>query len=166
MFIINTCSTYVITNRMRKNTLLIALMLCFTFGAEAQTTSNGQIAAAEMKAAPHRVIMQLVSGDTLAHKALMHQLKNLKEVWADSVEIEVLVQGPGLDILTKEKTTQSENIYKLKQSGIHFTACEFSLKQRNVKKEDILPEMEFVRYGLVEIIKRQEQGWSYLKAGF
>lgn len=114
----------------------------------------------------HHVIMQMVSADTLAHKSLLSQLRNLKEVWGDSVEIEVLVQGPGLDLMMIGKSTQKENIYKVKEKNVHFSICEFSLRQRGLTREEILPGMDFVKYGLVEIITKQEQGWSYLKAGF
>lgn len=114
----------------------------------------------------HNVIMQIASSDTLAHKALMHQLKNLKEYWAEAVSLELLVQGPGLDLVLAAKSTQSEAIAKLKDSGIRFVACEFSMKQRNVKADELLPGMEMVPFGLVEIITRQEEGWTYLKAGF
>ncbi|MBL7924403.1 MAG: DsrE family protein [Bacteroidia bacterium] len=116
--------------------------------------------------AMHKVIFQMVSGDTLAHKALMHQLNNLKEVWGDAVTLEVLVQGPALDLLQSAKSTQKESIAGLNKRGIHFAACEFSMKQRHITKEEILPGVEFVKYGLVEIITKQEQGWSYLKGGF
>lgn len=117
-------------------------------------------------AGQHHVIMQITSGDTLAHKALMHQLRNLKEYWADAVSLEVLIQGPALDMVLAAKSTQKEAIGRMKASGIRFVACEFSMKQRNVNADELLPGMETVPFGLVEIITRQEEGWTYLKAGF
>ena len=151
---------------MKKIKLLFVVVLINTFSSFAQTSASGKTEISGSKTAQHRVIMQMVSGDTLAHKALISQLKNLKEVWADSVEIEVLIQGPALDMIIANKTTQQEGIYKLKQKGVRFIACEFSMSQRKVTKEELLKEMESVKYGLVEIITKQEQRWSYLKAGF
>lgn len=151
---------------MKKIKLLFVVVLINTFSSFAQTSASGKTEISGSKTAQHRVIMQLVSGDTLAHKALMLQLKNLKEVWADSVEIEVLIQGPALDMIIADKTTQQEGISKMKQKGVRFIACEFSMRQRKVTKEELLKDVESVNYGLVEIITKQEQGWSYLKAGF
>ncbi|MBK7888911.1 MAG: DsrE family protein [Bacteroidetes bacterium] len=151
---------------MKKIKLLFVVVLINTFSSFAQTSASGKTEISGSKTAQHRVIMQLVSGDTLAHKALMFQLKNLKEVWADSVEIEVLIQGPALDMIIADKTTQQEGISKMKQKGVRFIACEFSMRQRKVTKEELLKDVESVNYGLVEIITKQEQGWSYLKAGF
>ena len=50
-------------------------------------------------------------------------------------------------------------------SGVRFVACENTMKQKNIKKEEILPEVGFVPMGIGEIIMKQEKGWSYLKAG-
>lgn len=152
---------------MKSFLLLISALFLITIQADAQKGQSESKAAAQIEtAAMHKVIMQLTSNDTLAHKALMNQLKNLRDVWGDSAVIEVLIQGPGLDLLLQSKSTQPDNIAKLRKEGIHFVVCEHSMKQRKIVKEDLLPDLEFVKYGLVEIITRQEKGWSYLKAGF
>ena len=41
----------------------------------------------------HQVVIQLTSGDTLVWKAVMNNLKHLKEAWGDSVAIEVVAHG-------------------------------------------------------------------------
>jgi intracellular sulfur oxidation DsrE/DsrF family protein len=40
------------------------------------------------------------------------------------------------------------------------------LKEREVPKEAILPNMDYVKMGIGEIVVKQEQGWTYIKAGF
>ena len=40
------------------------------------------------------------------------------------------------------------------------------MSNSKVAKEELLKDVECVIYGLVEIITKQEQGWTYLKAGF
>lgn len=114
----------------------------------------------------HKVIMQLAQNDPAAHKGLMNQLTALKEAWGDSVVIEVLAHGPGVECFMTEKATQMEAIQKLKAAGIHFVICENTLKQKSIAKEQLLSGLEFVKFGLVEVISKQEQGWTYIKAGF
>jgi intracellular sulfur oxidation DsrE/DsrF family protein len=46
-----------------------------------------------------------------------------------------------------------------------FNACEFSIKERKVDRSKIISVSGFVPAGIVEIVSRQEQGWSYIKAG-
>jgi hypothetical protein len=114
----------------------------------------------------HRIVMQLSSNDTLVWKGLMNNLKHLTAGWGDSVVIEVVAHGPGIDFLTKGKTTQQEKITHFKQIGILFIACENTMMERKIPKESIIAEASFVRMGIGEIVQKQEQGWSYIKIGF
>lgn len=114
----------------------------------------------------HRIIMQLSSNDTLVWKGLMNNLKHLKTGWGDSVVIEVVAHGPGLDFLTKGKTTQQEKITHFKKMGIEFIACENTMAERKIARETIITEAGFVKMGIGEIVRKQEQGWSYIKIGF
>lgn len=116
--------------------------------------------------AQHRVVMQVTSSDTLVWKSLMNNLKHLKAGWGDSVIIEVVVHGPGIDLLTKGKTTQQEKITQFTTMGINFMACENTIRERKIPKENIIPEAGFVKMGVGEIVMKQEQGWSYIKVGF
>ena len=50
----------------------------------------------------HRIVFQLSSGDSLAHKSLMKQLNNFISI-APKSKIEVVCHGPGLDILVAAK---------------------------------------------------------------
>lgn len=114
----------------------------------------------------HRVIVQIASNDTIAWKGLMNNIKNLKSVWGDSVTIFVVAHGPGLDLLTKGKTNQLQNISLYRKMGVTFNACEKSMEERKVPKEMIIEDAGFVKMAVAEIVARQEQGWSYYKAGF
>jgi uncharacterized protein len=119
------------------------------------------------QAAPgHKMVMQLASNDTMVWKGLMNNLRNLKEGWGDSLQLEVVAHGPGIELLMQQKTNQLENIRKMKAKGIIFYACENTMKEKKIPVEAIIPEANFVRMGIGHIVVRQEQGWSYIKAGF
>ncbi len=124
------------------------------------------ILAATGLSAQHRIIMQLSSNDTLVWKGLVNNLKHLKAGWADSVVIEVVAHGPGIDFLVKGKTTQQEKIRHFKDMGIRFIACENTKTERKVARESIIAEAGFVKMGIGEIVRKQEEGWSYIKAGY
>jgi hypothetical protein len=51
-------------------------------------------------------------------------------------------------------------------SQVSFVGCEYTMQQRNYKKEDLVPYAQTVPYGLVEIIKKQQADWIYVKLGF
>ena len=119
----------------------------------------------EHKPKAHRIIFQMVSGDTLSHKALMKQLQNITSV-APTTQIEVVCHGPGLNMLTSDKSVVSSQLNTMMGKGISFFACEFSMQERKVAKTQILPGIGYVKAGIIAIVERQEQGWSYIKAGF
>ncbi len=142
---------------MKLRTALFSLMaLLGTFALQARE---------EQKPKPHRIIFQLVSGDTLSHKALMKQLQNITSV-APSTKIEVVCHGPGLNMLTSDKSVVSNQLQTMLGKGIAFYACEFSMQERKVEKAQILPGIGYVKAGIIAVVERQEQGWSYIKAGF
>lgn len=142
---------------MKLRTALFSLMaLLGTFALQARE---------EQKPKPHRIIFQLVSGDTLSHKALMKQLQNITSV-APSTKIEVVCHGPGLNMLTSDKSVVSNQLQTMLGKGIAFYACEFSMQERKVEKAQILPGVGYVKAGIIAVVERQEQGWSYIKAGF
>lgn len=143
---------------MNKASFISIIILLSSFFATAQETV--------LEKAPHKVVMQLSSGDTLAWKMLMNNIKNMKATWEDKVTIEVVVNGAGIGFLTKEKATQSDRIIYFKSQGVIFMACENTMRERNISKESILPEAGFVKSAVVELILKQEQGWSYIKSGF
>jgi len=124
-----------------------------------------QITFAQM-APQHKIVMQLASNDTMVWKGLMNNLRNLKEGWGDSLQLEVVAHGPGIELLMHQKTTQLAAIRSMKAKGIVFYACEHTMKEKTIPHESIIPEASFVRMGIGHIVIRQEQGWSYIKAGF
>lgn len=126
---------------------------------------TASVQAQENKAVSHKIIFQVQTGDTLAHKALVKQLNNIITVAPDS-KIELVCHGPGIEMLVTAKSVVHEKIKALAAKGIVFTACEFTMSEKNIPKEAIMPEAVTVKYGILEIVSKQEQGWSYIKAGF
>lgn len=136
-----------------KRLFVVLLLLSLTQFSFAQTSAG------------HKIIFQLSINDTLAHKALMKQLGNILSVAPDT-KIEIVCHGPGLEMLQKEKSIVSEKIAGFAAKGVDFRACEFSMKERKVDKSQIIPAVGFVEAGIIEIVSKQEKGWSYIKSGF
>jgi intracellular sulfur oxidation DsrE/DsrF family protein len=82
-----------------------------------------------------------------------------------TTKIEVVCHGSGLDMLVSGKTIVEDKIKLLAEKGVVFNACDFSIKERKVERSKIISVSGFVPAGIVEIVSKQEQGWSYIKAG-
>ena len=113
----------------------------------------------------HRIVMQLVSGDTLVHKGLMRQLRNMLEA-APTMKLEVVCHGPGMDLLMSDRSLVADKVKHFSERGIVFLACENTITERKLDRTKVLPEAGYVKAGIIHIVERQEQGWSYIKAGF
>lgn len=120
---------------------------------------------AQTRTSHHRIVMQLVSGDTLVHKGLMRQLRNMKEASPD-MELEVVCHGPGMDMLMSDRSIVADKVKDFSEKGIVFLACENTIKERKLDRTLVLPSAGFVQAGIIHIVEKQEDGWSYIKAGF
>ncbi len=139
---------------MKKVLLLLPLLLALV-----------HVGSAQSEARHHRIVMQLVSGDTLVHKGLMRQLRNMKEA-APDMELEVVCHGPGMDMLMSDRSIVADRVKEFSDKGIHFLACENTIKERKLDRAQVLPSAGLVNAGIIHIVERQEDGWSYIKAGF
>lgn len=144
-------------NSIKKMIAAIALIVSWGIASAQQTVI-------ENKKPEHKIIFQLTTGDTTTHKQLMKQFSNILSV-SPTTQIEVVCHGPGLDMLVTGKTIVGEKIKVMADKGVAFKACEFSMKERKVEKDKIIASAGFVEAGIVEIVSKQEQGWSYIKAG-
>ncbi len=113
----------------------------------------------------HRIVIQMTSEDTLVHKSLMKQLNHIF-ILAPDAQVEVVCHGPGLSMLVTEKTIVQPNIHEMASKGVRFVACEFSMQERNVTRDKILRDAGTVKGGIIEVVTKQEEGWSYIKSGF
>jgi hypothetical protein len=139
--------------------------LAFLFVGFVAFSRTAQTAEESDEKKNSRVVFQLSTPDTAAHRALTRQLNNLLE-GLPKAQIEVVVHNKGISMLLNEKSNVVPEITALKARGVQFVACEQTLKQQKLAKTDVLPQAGFVPRGLVEIITKQEQGWAYIKGGF
>jgi len=78
----------------------------------------------------------------------------------------VLLLGPGVDMVVRDRATQVKAISLSREKGVRFIVCENTLKQRKIEKDKLILGLDFVAFGQVHLITRQEEGWSYIKVGF
>jgi len=113
----------------------------------------------------HHVVFAVTSGEDEDWKLVMGNMRNLLKSFGDGpYEVELVAFGPGLMIVTNKSTVAAE-IKALQAQHVHFMACENSMRSRNVAVADLLPDVQPVPSGIVEVVTKQEQGWVYIKGG-
>jgi intracellular sulfur oxidation DsrE/DsrF family protein len=140
--------------------LLLTLGLSFTL-AFATSASYTQSAPGKV----HHILFALTSGDEADWHLTTGNIRNLLSGLApDEVEVEVVAFGPGIASVIKPSAADAE-IQALMAKHVVFVACENSMRARKVTKADLIDGMGTVPSGIVEVVKKQEAGWTYVKAG-
>ncbi|MFM7329584.1 MAG: DsrE family protein [Bacteroidota bacterium] len=117
-----------------------------------------------MAQSKHRVVMQFSDSDSISMASVLGQVKNIRTDLPDA-EIEVVCHGPGLDLLITKNTKVPALIKDWKSKGVVFAACGNTMRRRGIKKEDLISEATPIPSAMVELITKQEEGWSYVKGG-
>ena len=138
---------------MKRNLFILTLLLSSFLGLAQESTRQ------------HRIVMQLTSGDTLVHKNLMKQFKNMLEA-SPTLKLEVVCHGPGMDLLMSDRSIVAGKVKEFAGKGITFLACDNTIRERQLDPTKVLSEAGHVKAGIIHIVERQEDGWSYIKAGF
>ena len=47
--------------------------------------------------------------------------------------------------------------------GVKIMACENTMTNTKVSKADMLPNIGYIKAGVVELMVKQQQGWSYIR---
>jgi intracellular sulfur oxidation DsrE/DsrF family protein len=120
---------------------------------------------AQAPAGGHRVVFVVTSADHQDWESAMiladHFLAGVKP---EKAEVEVLAYGGGIDIL-KTGAETAKSLADLEKQGVHFVACENAMRAHHISKAELLPGVTSVPSGVVELVRKQEAGWSYVKVG-
>ncbi|HTS85636.1 MAG TPA: DsrE family protein [Usitatibacter sp.] len=148
---------------MRSRIALAASAAIFLGGCVHAVHQGGRYA--EEAARPHKnqVVIQVSDADPARWNLALNNAKNLQsDLGADNVEIEIVAYGPGLAML-KVGSPVAPRIDESVLSGMTVSACENTMAKQNVKRGEILPGVSFVPAGVVEIMRKQQQGWAYVR---
>lgn len=112
----------------------------------------------------HKVVIQLNSADTSVWSSTIGNIKNIQKALQGQVQIDIVVHGKALDLLVKDHTHLAKEVLSMENEMTHFKACENTMRKHGITKEMLLDKIGTVPSGVVEVILKQESGWSYLRA--
>jgi len=119
--------------------------------------------AAEAPAAKERVVIQVSDADTGKWNLALNNTKNIQQAYgAGKVDIEIVTYGPGIGMLKMDSVIASR-IEEAKQSGVAIVACQNTMKGMKLTNDDMLPNTSYVPSGVVEIIKKEREGYAYIR---
>lgn len=144
--------------------LLFALLIA------ALLTPNLHALAAEnvgpAKTAPamnNRIVIQINEDDVKKWNVVLANIRNIQtELGSGKVAIALVAIGPGLGMLSAESLA-ANGVRDALTAGVEFIACGNSMKAQNIEKADLIDGVKVAVAGYVELMKRQQQGWAYLR---
>lgn len=111
----------------------------------------------------YRVVFDMSTRDSISQQAVIREVALITRE-NPAAKLEVVVYGQALNMLTKAKSNQADDIQHLAANpNISFKVCAFTLKRYNVTEADLLPGVQVVPDGIYEIITKQREGWGYIK---
>ena len=111
----------------------------------------------------HKVVFQVSDNEPQKWYLTLSNAKNVQqELGMKNVQIEIVVYGPGLDMVLLE-TEMAEKIDEAISRGVKIVACENTMIGRKLTHADMYPSIGYVKAGVVELMKRQREGWAYIR---
>jgi len=101
-------------------------------------------------------------------RSAMQYIRNHLEV-DPRAKIVVVTHANGVDFLMDDAKDRNGNPYnipveELALRGVRFDVCEITLRERNLKKSQFIPEVTYVPSGVAEITRlQQREGYAYIK---
>jgi hypothetical protein len=119
--------------------------------------------ASSLAADKSRMVIQVSDNNAATWNLALNNVKNIqKDVGKDSVELEIVAFGPGINML-KADSEVANRIDEAIEAGVQVLACQNTMRNQKLSKEDMNDKVNYVPSGVVEILRRQEQGYAYLR---
>ena len=113
--------------------------------------------------AENRVVIQVSDADSSKWNLALNNAKNLQtDLGAKNVDIEIVAYGPGIGML-KADSVAGNRIGDALGAGVKIVACENTMRGQKLAKADMLNGIGYVDAGVVEIMRRQQEHWAYLR---
>ena len=140
--------------------------LALGLGLAAMMAPAGVMAQQDAKAQAvkkSRVVFQVSDSDSKKWDLTLNNFKNvIKDLGRDNVDVEIVAYGPGIDMFKLESPSASRIDEVIKQ-GAQVVICENTMRAQKISKADMLDNLGYVEAGVSQLIRRQQQGYAYIK---
>lgn len=96
------------------------------------------------------------------HRTVLRNVRNLSEDMP-SLAIEVVLHGDGVAVAVSHVSQVADIVLELQQRGVVVAVCQNTLRQQQIPESSLLPGMMLVPSGQGELVRRQLEGYAYVK---
>ena len=141
----------------------------FVFAAPAAAVLLGTAASlaapsAAAQTGANRALFQVSDNDPQRWNIILNNLQNLRDgVGGEPVEIELVAYGPGILMMKADSPVRSR-VEEAIRAGVTVNVCQNTMGAMKLQPSDMLPQASYVPSGVVEVMRKQQKGWAYIRS--
>ncbi|MCQ8213569.1 DsrE family protein [Cetobacterium somerae] len=94
---------------------------------------------------------------------LKNVVKRMKEINSE-YSLEVVIMGTAINGIKKlSDIVEKDDLEELINQKVVFSVCNNTMKKYNVKKDELYDFIQIVPAGVIELVLKQQEGYSYIK---
>ena len=136
---------------------LLTATLASAVVAGAGTTNQNNGGTAMLKAVVH-----VNFADPERQEDALGNIENILKA-VPTAQIEVVCHGKGINLVVTKQSKHAEKMESLMKQGVHFVACENTLKKKAIEKDALATGVTTVPSGAVEVLRKQREGYGYFR---
>ncbi len=110
-----------------------------------------------------KVVLQVSDGNVATWNQALNVVGNLREAYGPDTRIELVAFGQGIKMLAFDAPVSSRIGEVQSKLGAKVYACENSMARNKLARNDMAPDVVFVKAGVEHIITRVREGWVHLR---
>ncbi len=118
-----------------------------------------------------RIVFHLTNADQTVAAELLDEVESMLLAYQSDREplrVEVVTHSDGLGLLRESLTHHGERIHQLARrfTNLTFVACKNTMERLRVEQGievRLIPDAEVIDSGVNHVVKRQKEGWSYIR---
>ena len=122
------------------------------------------LACSALAYAQEKVIFQVTDNDVAKWTLVLNNVRNLQSGvgGAEKADVEVIAYGPGIQLL-KSDSPIAARVTEAVGNKVRVVACENTMAAAKLTHADMLGDIGYVPSGVVEVMRKQQQGYSYIR---
>ena len=114
---------------------------------------------------PRKIVFSIDSANPKEINHVLSTVNNVMKFYRpENTEVVVVTYAQGIkSLLKKENKEIRTRIESLMTYDVEFIACGNSMRTLKMDRKELLDDIDYVTAGIVEIIERQLQGYTYIK---
>ncbi len=122
------------------------------------------LASAQAAAPKNRALFAVTDNDPARRNLILNNMRAIGAgVGSEGVEVELVAYGPGV-LMLKGDSSVKDRIDEAIKAGVKINACQNTMNGMKLTPADMLPVVGYVPSGVVEVMRKQQQGWAYIRS--